>query len=493
MRRLLRDASIRTKVLALVLLVTIVALMLASGSLLAWDYYQFRTDIGRELSTQAQIVLENTTAAMSFQDAATARETLETLSRNPHVRLGCLYTAAGELFSQFRPAGGAGRCPDRPPAEGYRFAATQVEVVVYTQVAGRPAGSVYLESDLEEVSRRARVQAVTAAMVLGVALIVALLLTSLLERIISEPINALARTAREVSSRNDYSLRARRSTGDELGLLVDAFNGMLSQIERAEAERAGLLAREREANRLKDEFLMTLSHELRTPLNAIQGWTRMLIAKVIPAEGVDKALLRIERNAQAQARLVEDLLEVSRFTTGKFRLDLTDVDLVVIANQAIETIRPEADARQITIERQFETPSVRLEGDPDRLQQAVWNLLSNAVKFSATGGRIVVGLRIVNGGGELRVQDQGIGIDPAFLPFVFELFRQADASSTRAHGGLGLGLSIVKRIIDLHRGEITAASGGVGRGAAFTVRLPIDMTTQGRRAPGLRPADDDRR
>ena len=221
-------------------------------------------------------------------------------------------------------------------------------------------------------------------------------------------------------------------------MLVDAFNGMLSQIERAEQERAGLLAREREANRLKDEFLMTLSHELRTPLNAIQGWTRMLISHVIPPEGIDNALHKIERNVQAQARLVEDLLEISRFTTGKFRLERLPVDLVVITNQAIEAIRPDAEARRITIERRFEASCAPMNGDPDRLQQVIWNLLSNAVKFSPPDARVVVSIRTTDGTCELRVQDTGIGIDPAFLAFVFEPFRQADATSTRAHGGLGL-------------------------------------------------------
>ena len=360
-----------------------------------------------------------------------------------------------------------------PPAEEYRFESNRVHVVARTSIAGRPAGSVYLASDLEAVSDRARVQALTATGILGLAMVVALLLTSTLRRVISEPIDALSETARLVTTRQDYSLRARKTTGDELGLLVDAFNGMLSQIERAEQERTLLLAREREANRLKDDFLMTLSHELRTPLNAIQGWTRMLITHVIPAEGVDRALEKIERNAQAQSRLVEDLLEVSRFTTGKFRLGRLPVDLVTIINQAIETIRPDAESRGVTIERQFDLPSAPLTGDPDRLQQVVWNLLSNAVKFSASRSQVVISLRATGDDYELRVADHGVGIGQEFLPYVFEPFRQADATTTRAHGGLGLGLAIVRRIVDLHGGRIEAASGGVGQGATFTVRLPV--------------------
>ena len=474
MGRMLRDASIRTKVLTLVIIVAGVALVLASAALLTSDYYQYRTDIRQNLATQARMVLENSTAAMSFQDPEAAQETLATLSPNEHIRIGCLYNAGGRLFARFTPdRSSEAQCPANPPVEEYRYQSNRVHVVARTSVAGRPAGSVYLESDLQAVSDRARVQVLTATGILGLAMVVALLLTSALRRVISEPIDALGETARLVTTRQDYSLRARKTTGDELGLLVDAFNTMLSQIERAEQERTLLLGREREANRLKDDFLMTLSHELRTPLNAIQGWTRMLITHVIPAEGVDRALEKIERNAQAQSRLVEDLLEVSRFTTGKFRLGRLPIDLVTIINQAIETSRPDAESRGITIERQFDLPSAPLTGDPDRLQQVVWNLLSNAVKFSAPHSQVVVGLRAAGSDYELRVVDHGIGIGPAFLPYVFEPFRQADATTTRAHGGLGLGLAIVRRIVDLHGGRIEAASAGVGQGATFTVRLPV--------------------
>jgi len=470
--RRLGDLSIRAKILTVVMLITTIALLLASTSLLIWDYFQFRNDLERELSTQARLVLENSTAALSFQDIAAARETLETLAPNQHVRLACLYNAAGVFFTEFRTARADRACPARSPDAGYRFSAGRLEVAVATQVAGSPGGTVYVESDLEAVSGRVRVQLLTAAAVLAVSLVVAFVLSTLMRRIISEPIDALAQAAAAVSRRNDYSLRAPRTTNDELGVLVDAFNAMLAQIEKSENERAALLTREREANRLKDEFLMTLSHELRTPLNAILGWTRMLISHVIPDDGVDRALDKIERNAQSQARLVEDLLEVSRFTTGKFRLERARVDLAAIANQAIETIRPDAEARRITIERRFELASAPLIGDFDRLQQVIWNLLSNAIKFSAYDTRIVIALRPAADGFELQVTDTGVGIDPAFLPLVFEPFRQADASSTRTHAGLGLGLSIVKRIVELHGGRVVAESPGIGRGATFIVRLP---------------------
>jgi methyl-accepting chemotaxis protein len=227
-------------VLLLVMTITTVALLLTAVALFAWDYSQFRTDIQRELFTQARIVLENSTAAMSFRDAEAARETLETLAPNNHILLGCLYTVTGSLFAEFRPDQDAA-CPAAPPPYGQQLHEDSADVSISTEVGGRPAGSIYLRSDLEAVTDRVRVQAATAAAVLVLSLVVALLLSSSLQRIISEPINALARTARDVSQHDDYSLRATKSTDDELGVLVDAFNSMLGEIERSERERASLL------------------------------------------------------------------------------------------------------------------------------------------------------------------------------------------------------------------------------------------------------------
>jgi CheY-like chemotaxis protein len=242
---------------------------------------------------------------------------------------------------------------------------------------------------------------------------------------------------------------------------------MLQQIQQRESEL-------REANRLKDEFLATLSHELRTPLNAILGWTRLLRAGAVPP-GVagDRALEKVERNAQAQVRLIEDLLEVSRITTGKLRLELRPVELSGIVHAAVESVRPAAEARDLTLETEGLEPAAHTVGDPDRLQQVVWNLLSNAVKFTPAGGRVRVQLSRADGKDRLIVTDTGMGIDAGFIGHVFDTFRQADASSTRQYGGLGLGLSIARRLVELHGGSIEAFSEGPGRGARFTVTLPV--------------------
>jgi signal transduction histidine kinase/ActR/RegA family two-component response regulator len=472
-RRLFYRLTIRGKLVTVVMVVSAAVLVLCIASFVAWDYFQFRQDARRELSTQARMVLENSTAAMSFQDQSAAQETLETLAPNPHIRVACLYDPTGVRFAEFRVTGESASCPENRPTLSSSFGPNRLEVVEQAQTAGRPAGSVYLRSDLDVLRGRLRAQVGMAASLLLLALGTAFVLSEVLQRTISEPIHRLADTARQVTERRDYSLRVEKTTADELGALVEVFNGMLDEIQRSEEERASLLRREREANRLKDEFLMTLSHELRTPLNAILGWTRMLTTGVIRPEDTAKALQKVERNAQMQARLVEDLLEVSRLATGKIQLQTAPLDLAVVVSHAIEAVRAQADAKHITIETRFAHTSLPTTGDAARLQQVVWNLLTNALKFSGDGSRIVVSLRRGEGADYLDVEDYGAGIEEAFLPYVFEPFRQGDASTTREHGGLGLGLSIARRFTELHGGQVAARSAGRGHGATFSITLPV--------------------
>jgi PAS domain S-box-containing protein len=250
-------------------------------------------------------------------------------------------------------------------------------------------------------------------------------------------------------------------------------------LQANEQEREALLRAEQrarlqaeEANRLKDEFLATVSHELRTPLNAITGWTA--VARMHPADApaVQRALEIIERNARAQKQLIEDLLDVSRIITGKLRLELGPVDVRRVAEAALDTAAAAAAAKNIELLLQADANLPVIAADFTRLQQVVWNLLANAVKFTPDGGRVCVSVRRQGREAEIGVHDNGEGIDPEFLPFVFDRFRQADGSITRRHGGLGLGLSIVRHIVELHGGCVSVESPGAGRGASFVVRLP---------------------
>jgi signal transduction histidine kinase/ActR/RegA family two-component response regulator len=237
----------------------------------------------------------------------------------------------------------------------------------------------------------------------------------------------------------------------------------------AEAGRAAAEA----ANRAKDQFLSTLSHELRAPLNAIFGWATMLERGDLPAEQARRALQIILRNVNAQVRLIDDLLDLSRIGAGQLRLDVKPVDLRTVIVETVEGLRPAADAKSIQMQTVLASPGGPVSGDPDRLRQVVWNLLSNAVKFTPKAGRVQIQLQRVNSHVEIVVSDTGIGITPDFLPFVFDRFRQGDSSSTRARGGLGLGLALVRNLVELHGGTVAADSPGEARGATFVVKLPL--------------------
>ena len=248
---------------------------------------------------------------------------------------------------------------------------------------------------------------------------------------------------------------------------------------RAEASFRGA----QEANRAKDEFLMTLSHELRTPLTSILGWARLLPTMRPDEDGFTDAIVSINRSAQLQARLIDDVLDVSRIVSGKLRLRVEDVDIEHVLTAAVATVGPSADAKMITIGTSFGPHLGSIVADATRLQQVVWNLLTNAVKFTPKSGRIVLGARRTASHVQIAITDSGSGIDPRFLPHAFEPFRQAEIPSTRVHGGLGLGLSIVRYLVEAHGGTVAAESAGRDQGSTFTVTLPLGALAASRPEP----------
>ncbi|HEX4964321.1 MAG TPA: response regulator [Thermoanaerobaculia bacterium] len=302
---------------------------------------------------------------------------------------------------------------------------------------------------------------------------------------------ALRRKVEERTAELAHANEALQGMYDELEVLVERRTAELSVAneelkkeirvrEWAEQERARLLVLEQtarqhaeEANRIKDEFLATLSHELRTPLNAILGWVQVLRTGKLDEAASSRALETIERNARAQAQLIADLLDVSRIITGKLRLDFKPVELPRIIDAALDSLRPAADAKAIELAVSLAPLGSPVLGDSDRLQQVIWNLLSNAIKFTPRGGRMEVRLREARPSAVIEVRDSGIGIRPDFLPYVFDRFRQAESTLTRSHGGLGLGLSIVRHLVELHGGTVEVESEGEGQGATFRVSLPL--------------------
>jgi signal transduction histidine kinase len=263
----------------------------------------------------------------------------------------------------------------------------------------------------------------------------------------------------------------------ELGRANEALQGMYGELEVLVRQRTAELSRAKqqaeEANRMKDEFLATLSHELRTPLNAMLGWAQVLRMGKLDEAASARALATIERNARAQAQLIADLLDVSRIITGKLRLDFQPVELPRIIEAVLDSVRPAADAKEIRLGVALDPLASPVLGDADRLQQVIWNLLSNAIKFTPREGAVEIRLRQTGASVEVGVSDDGAGIRPDFLPYVFDRFRQAESTITRSHGGLGLGLSIVRHLVELHGGTVEVRSDGEGKGAAFTVLLPV--------------------
>jgi signal transduction histidine kinase/ActR/RegA family two-component response regulator len=263
----------------------------------------------------------------------------------------------------------------------------------------------------------------------------------------------------------EAEIAERKQAEEALRAIKDELENLLvrEQMARAEAESA---------NRMKDEFLATVSHELRTPLNAIIGWSHMLLNTSLDPATAARALHTIERNAKSQAQLIEDILDVSRVITGKLRLNIGPVDVASVINAAIDAVQLAADSKAIRLEVTLDPSTRHISGDSSRLQQIVWNLLSNAIKFTPSGGRVEVRLERAGADVQIRVSDTGQGVSADFLPFIFDRFRQADGTSTRRHGGLGLGLAIVRHLVELHGGTVSANSAGEGCGTTFTVRLP---------------------
>ncbi|MEH2094333.1 hybrid sensor histidine kinase/response regulator [Nostoc sp.] len=275
-----------------------------------------------------------------------------------------------------------------------------------------------------------------------------------------------------------------------VGTLEDITERKQAEEVRAQVIREQTARQEAEAaNRMKDEFLAVLSHELRTPLTSMLGWSKILRSKKLDDKATSRALEAIERNAISQMQLIEDILDVSRIIRGQLRLNVSAVNLISVMEAALEAVRPLADPKEILLNTMLDTSVGSVYGDPARLQQIVWNLLTNAIKFTPKGGRVEVNLSVVWGEeqqttkkyAQIKVIDTGIGISSEFLPKVFERFRQADSTTTRSHNGLGLGLAIVRHLVELHKGTIFAQSPGTGQGATFTVKLPLLQDNRGNR------------
>jgi len=456
-----RSQSLRTK-LTLVTLVTVVMVQLCAAIvLISWERSRARRNLVETLQTQSRIVVDNSAAALSFGDHDAALETLRSLRVNEGFERACLYDEHGMLFADEVLTGA---CSPAPVADG---STVESGLAVSTPVSAPSRGQIgtlTLQSSLKPVNDRLRDQIVGTLVVLLLSALAAVLLMTRLRRLLTLPLQHLAETAQAVSRDRDYSRRVRKEGDDEVGAVSEAVNHMLSQIQERDEDLQNAL-------RLKDEFLATVSHELRTPLNAMLGWSHVLRGDRLTPAMTAQAAEAIDRNAHMQARLIEDILDVSRIITGKMRLEPVNTDLVAIVRSAVDVVLPSAQAKTITIQTTLPAQAAFV-GDPDRLRQVVWNLVSNAVKFTSQEGAVRVTVAETAAEYRIEVADTGRGIAPDFLPYIFQPFRQADGSFTRSQGGLGLGLAIARHLTELSGGSIRADSAGLNMGSTFTIRLP---------------------
>jgi len=464
--------SVGSKVRWLVTLSSGLAIAVVASGLSLLNYREVRRGAEQEIATLGRLVVSNAIAPLEFGDRAYGTEALAALGAVPAVASAALHDADGRVFATYRRASGY------PPeiALAAPGTAAQGRWLVHTApIVGheRALGRLQLVEDLEPIYRRLLVNLLLAALTAAAAMLIVWLASRRLRDALTEPVTELALAAHRVSGTDDYSVRARKLADDELGELADAFNAMLARIEQQSAEVRAAREEAELASRMKDEFLATLSHELRTPMTPILGWAQILKRVGGDDPRTVQAAEVIERNARVQMRIVDDLLDMSRIVSGKVSIELKAVDLAEVVESAISTVRSAAEARGIEVETMIDPLLPPVHGDAQRLQQIVWNLVSNAIKFNREGGSVHVTLARAGERAVLSVADTGRGIDPVFLPHVFERFRQADSTSTRSYGGLGLGLAIVRQLTELHGGSVRAESDGVDRGARFTIELRL--------------------
>lgn len=480
------STSIRRKLMFVMLSTAIVALLVTATAMIIYEARTYHQTWVDDLVTQAEIIGKTSAPALSFDDPKAARENLSVLRLRPLVTAAAIYTADGKLFAEHvttTPVPIA--LPLNVERNGYQVEGNQLLVFQEVHENGQFLGTVYLRAGYELWNRLLGYLVIVGLSILA-SLAVTVVVSTWLQRAITEPVLGVARVAQQVMERRDYKLRVRKTSSDEVGVLVDAFNDMLGEADRRatalEGANADLLHEMRErraaedalkaADQRKDEFLATLAHELRNPLAPIRnGLQIMRMTK--DAAAIARAQSMMERQLQQMVRLVDDLLDVSRITTGKLVLRTERVSLQEVVTTAIDAVKPLIDAKRHMLSLELPTQRVELDADPTRLSQILANILNNAVKYTEPGGSIRVTARLVQGAVEIRVSDTGIGIAAEALSSVFEMFTQFDASPERTHGGLGVGLALAKRLVQLHGGTISARSDGLGYGSEFTVRLPV--------------------
>jgi two-component system, NarL family, sensor histidine kinase BarA len=524
--RLFQDVPIQKKLRRITMLTTIVALLLTGIALIIYELVIYRSVMTRELMSLADVIGANSVAAVTFNDQKAAEQTLAALRKDTRITQAAIFTKEGNAFAVYRRQPlEDGVIPVAPSAEGSRIEGEHLIIFHSIILDKGKIGTLYIQAEMREVYARVQTSALIVLGVLLVSSLVALILASALEGVISQPILNLARTVTMVAEKQDYSVRATGSHRDELGQLIDGFNEMLAQIQQRDTalqvaqnqleatvehrtrQLQTALQQAEEASHHKSLFLSNMSHELRTPLNSIMGFAWLLQDPAISSLNQKQA--RFAKNITTSGEhllvLINDLLDLTKVEAGKINLQLRRFLLQEAIEAALHAIQPQAEQKQQVLELAINCDMLSINADPTRFKQILYNLLSNAVKFTPVSGRIRVAARIVSdaghqetGGGkqeagnrdveplplilytqcpgeciEIAVSDTGVGIKSEDMAKLFHVFTQLEPALTKQFQGAGLGLALTKQLVELHGGAIWATSDGEGRGSTFTVRLPL--------------------
>jgi signal transduction histidine kinase/ActR/RegA family two-component response regulator len=464
--------SVRSKLMAVIVRTTAIALFLAAVAMSLVDMTAYRNARASQMSTEASILALATAPALAFDDHTGAQRSLAALRAHAAVMAAALYTPDGSLYASYAKAGQAA-----PPAmlssaaDSVTQSRDEVRLTQRITQNGEWLGTIYLRARFNMLPRILTYFAITLLVTVlgGMA---SMVLSTPLQVAISTPLDSMTRVASRVVDERDYSQRAVKRADDEIGLVVDAFNRMLEEVQlrtRAlEASDAAL----READRRKDEYLATLAHELRNPLAPIRNAAELLRIHAADDRRRQWAREIITRQVKRMGLLLDDLLDVSRISRQRLQLKMEKVSLAAVVSTAVETARPLIDAKQHSLQVSLPSEPIELDADPLRLSQAISNLLNNAAKYTDPCGLIRLSAEVTADVLRIAVSDNGIGVDPEVVPTLFQMFAQIHSPIDRTEGGLGIGLALVRGLVELHGGTVEAVSAGSGQGSTFTIRLP---------------------
>ena len=476
----MKSTSLREQLMRAAMLTTSVAILLSAGALLLYELISYRQTWVTDLRTQARLLAAASVAAMEFDDAKAAHENLRLLKSQPNIRSATLYDARGTLFAAYAEPGVAVEARREEAAASLlpRFHGTTLEIAFPVDARGERLGILYLSARHDIWSRLLGFG--TILLVLGIlSMAAAFLLFARLQRRITVPLERMTQVAGDVVASHNWSLRAPATHYRDLGVLVDAFNGLLSEceartrdLEQEMESRRGIELDLRREDEKKDTFLATLAHELRNPLAPMTSAVALLQMTKASPETRSKALVVLDRQIKLMVRLVNDLLDASRITTGKLALDVEPVELGELVGHAVDGAQSMAEECGVTLTLRPCTEEVWSAGDAVRLTQVFSNLLNNACRYTPAGGGVYVSIVGDAQWVVVAVRDTGIGVARHMQSRIFELFEQADTSQGRGRAGLGVGLTLCRQIVELHQGSIELSSAGPGCGSCFSVRLP---------------------